>query len=52
MIINPWGEVVTELRDDIGVISANFDLDSLQQIRRAIPVAKHNKFKSELAIYE
>lgn len=48
VIINPWGEVLSELKQGVGTISADFDLDALQQVRQSIPVAQHNQFITKL----
>lgn len=37
-IINPWGEVLTELQDQPGVISSNIDLSLLTDIRQKMPL--------------
>lgn len=38
MIINPWGEIMSELPDGEGIITAELDLLYLQHIRTALPV--------------
>ncbi len=43
MIVDPWGEIVTELKgDETGLISAEIDLDKVQQVRNAVPALKNN----------
>jgi deaminated glutathione amidase len=37
MIIDPWGTVVTQLPDTVGVAAADLDLDRLAEIRRDLP---------------
>jgi len=43
LIINPWGEVMHQLAEGQGVITADIDLDALKQIRKNIPVDQHRK---------
>ena len=38
MIIDPWGTVLAAAGDQIGVITANLDLDQADKVRAAIPV--------------
>ncbi|HEX4974579.1 MAG TPA: carbon-nitrogen hydrolase family protein [Pseudomonadales bacterium] len=43
-IIDPWGKVLVELEHDIGVASADFDLDYLNEVRRRMPLRQlHQK---------
>lgn len=44
LIVNPWGEVVALLPDEVGVITADIDLNRLKEIRTNIPVDKHQKY--------
>lgn len=48
MIISPWGEIIEQLPTGAGTISANFDVALVNKVRTNIPVAKHNRFKTEL----
>ena len=43
MIIDPWGTVVEELELGAGCISAEIDLNHLQQLRQRMPVANHRR---------
>lgn len=43
MIVEPWGHVVAELRDEIGIITAEIDLNYLHQIRREFPAVSHRR---------
>ena len=38
MIIDPWGKVIVEAGEDEGLLSAEIDLDEVDQVRRTIPV--------------
>ncbi|WP_286234705.1 carbon-nitrogen hydrolase family protein [Thalassotalea sediminis] len=48
LIVDPWGEVVTQLPDGLGYVSAQFEPSRVTQVRTAIPVATHNKFTTKL----
>ncbi|MFD2167788.1 carbon-nitrogen hydrolase family protein [Thalassotalea euphylliae] len=48
MIINPWGEVLTTIDQGVGAVTATFEPEFLQEVRRNIPVAQHNRFTTEL----
>jgi predicted amidohydrolase len=48
MIISPWGEILACLTEGAGSISVEFSRQTLEKVRKAIPVAKHNQFVSEL----
>jgi len=43
MIINPWGEVLNELAEGVGYISADLSMDKLEKIRASMPVLEHRK---------
>lgn len=43
MIITPWGEVLDELDDDEGIITAKISLNNLNEIRQAMPVLNHRR---------
>ena len=45
MVINPWGQVCTEISSDIGVGSVPLELSSISDVRRRMPVESHNQFK-------
>lgn len=46
MIVDPWGQVIAELADGPGVISAEIDLDFLARVRSELPALSHRKFFS------
>jgi predicted amidohydrolase len=48
MAVDPWGTVVVENADSVGLIKAKVDVSGLAEIRTRMPVAKHNRFKSVL----
>lgn len=43
MIIDPWGKILAQLNEEVGVISANIDLHYLTEIRKKIPVMEHQR---------
>lgn len=48
MIISPWGDILATQSDGEGVITAEFNLDAVTQIRKSMPVQRHNQFTVEL----
>lgn len=43
MIISPWGEVLACIEKGEGIAVADIDLDSLAQLRQAMPIADHRR---------
>lgn len=43
MIIAPWGEILAEKPDGVGIITANIDLEDVEKARRAIPSLQHDR---------
>ena len=43
MIINPWGLVVAQAPDGPAAITAELDLQALQQIRTRFPALNHRR---------
>jgi predicted amidohydrolase len=43
MIIDPWGQVIAELPDGPGVITADIDLDYLANVRAELPALNHRR---------
>ena len=41
MIVGPWGHVIAQVQDGIGVAAADLDMDYLETIRRDLPVHRH-----------
>lgn len=48
MIISPWGEILSSLEVETGHTSADICLSEISKIRRAMPVAEHNRFITKL----
>lgn len=43
MIVNPWGEVLAEVKSDTGYACADIDLQHLEKLRGSFPALKHRK---------
>ena len=43
LIVSPWGEVLAEAREEPGVIRAVVDTGEVAQVRRRIPVLRHER---------
>jgi predicted amidohydrolase len=43
IIVDPWGQVIAELPDGPGVITAEIDLDYLANVRAELPALKHRR---------
>lgn len=43
MIIGPWGEILAEKPDGVGIIMADIDLSEVEKARAAIPALTHDK---------
>lgn len=48
MAIDPWGNIVVENADSVGLIKAKVDVAGLSSIREQMPVARHNRFQAVL----
>lgn len=46
MIIEPWGRVISQLDTGVGLITADIDLQRLQQLRRQFPCNEHHVLES------
>lgn len=47
MVLSPWGEVLADAGQALKTVSCEIDLAVLANIRSAMPVHHHNKFKSK-----
>jgi len=43
LIVDPWGEIIADGGEEIGVIQATIDLDQVLEARRKIPALKHDR---------
>jgi predicted amidohydrolase len=52
MIISPWGEILSQIKNAVGSISAIYQPEEIDRIRSTMPVQEHNQFTIELNKYE
>lgn len=43
LVVDPWGAVIAEASDRVGVVSATLDLSYLEQVRAAVPCLNHRR---------
>ena len=43
MIVDPWGTVVAECSDRVGVVVAQLDSESLREVRAKLPSLQHRR---------
>ena len=43
MIVDPWGEVLAELPEGVGVVTADIDVERLADVRRRLPALAHRR---------
>ncbi|HEY4103258.1 MAG TPA: nitrilase-related carbon-nitrogen hydrolase, partial [Polyangiaceae bacterium] len=43
LVVDPWGTIIAEASDQIGVVSATLDLNYLDQVRAAVPCLNHRR---------
>ena len=43
LIVSPWGEILKDAKEEIGIIHANINLDEVMKARRAIPALNSRK---------
>lgn len=43
MIVNPWGEIVTEKEEGTGIITANLNMAIVKRARQSIPALQHDR---------
>src|SRR6187402_3365721 len=43
LVVDPWGAVIAEASDRVGLVSATLDLEYLQQVRAAVPCLEHRR---------
>lgn len=48
LIIDPWGQILADAGETAGVISVTIDLTEVTNLRRKMPVQRHQRFTSEL----
>lgn len=48
MIISPWGEILSSIPEQPGIISVEYQPEEISRIRTMMPVQHHNQFTTEL----
>ena len=48
MIINPWGEILAEVKEEIGVAIAKIDIEKQNSLRERFPTLIHRKLDYNL----
>jgi predicted amidohydrolase len=43
MIIDPWGTVVAQASDGVGIVTADIETDRVSAVRRQIPVLANRR---------
>ena len=43
LVVDPWGTVIAEASDQVGLVSATLDLGYLEQVRAAVPCLSHRR---------
>jgi deaminated glutathione amidase len=43
LIVDPWGSIVAQASDGVGVVFADLDLKYLEQVRAAVPCLEHRR---------
>jgi len=46
LVVDPWGEIVAELAEGDGVVTANLDLARLASVRRQLPSLEHRRWRA------
>ena len=52
LIVDPWGEVLADAGEGVGIVSARLEVDAIAKARRMVPSLQHDRVfsKPELAI--
>jgi len=43
MVVDPWGTVIAQAPDAVGIVRADLDLDRIAQVRRGIPALANRR---------
>lgn len=49
LVIDPWGEILLDMKDDVGVAFAEIDLSRVEDVRRRLPALAHRRQIPEVA---
>jgi predicted amidohydrolase len=52
LIVDPWGEVLADAGEGVGIVSARIEVDAIAKARRMVPSLQHDRIvpKPELAV--
>jgi predicted amidohydrolase len=52
LIVDPWGEVLADAGEGVGIVSARIEVDAIAKARRMVPSLQHDRVvpKPELAV--
>lgn len=42
-IVDPWGKVLADAKEDVGIITAEINLDQISTVRKKMPVYQHQR---------
>ena len=48
MVVSPWGEVVASLASEKGNLLVELDHTQVNELRKAMPISRHNRFSHQL----
>ncbi|ODM92781.1 Nitrilase and fragile histidine triad fusion protein NitFhit [Orchesella cincta] len=43
LIVDPWGRILADAKDDVGIITAELDLNQVASVRKKMPVISHRQ---------
>lgn len=43
IILDPWGKIILNMKDEVGIGFADIDLEYLKEVRKQIPCLNHKK---------
>ncbi|MFC3095267.1 carbon-nitrogen hydrolase family protein [Alteromonas sediminis] len=46
MIVSPWGDILSHITTQVGIIQVPVDIAKCEEIKQAMPVNQHRKFRS------
>ncbi len=44
MVVDPWGVVISQAGDSVTAITADIDIERLQEIRQTFPALQHIRY--------
>lgn len=48
LVVNPWGEILSNAQDRLGLFGAEMNLETLHSVRASMPLQQHNQFSVNL----